>query len=90
MEWLLRSNNTWARLLRTLIQGILGVLAAELPNIIGLLNIPDYIQGIIVAVVMAILSPIMAELGKHVEAVNAAKRMKAQLEEFNSEGDDAK
>lgn len=92
MEWLLRSNNTWARLLRTLIQGILGVLVAELPNIVGLLNIPDYIQGIIVAVVMAILSPIMAELGKHVEQVNMMKRLKAgyKIEEISSERNDAK
>ena len=77
MEWLLRSNNTWARLLRTLIQGILGVLTSYLPEIVGLFDIPDYIQAIIVAIVMAILSPIMSEIGKHVEQVNMMKRLKA-------------
>lgn len=92
MEWLLRSNNTWARLLRTIIQGILGVLIAELPEIVGLFNIPDYIQAIIVAVMMAILSPIMAELGKQVEQVNMMKRLKAssKIEEISSERSDAK
>ena len=74
IEWFLRSNSMWARLLRTVVQGLLGVLVAELPEIVGLLNIPDYFQAIIVAVSMAILSPIMAELGKYVEAAMAAKR----------------
>ena len=74
MEWFLRSNSTWARILRTMVQGLLGVLVAELPEIVGLFNIPDYVQAIIVAVMMAILTPIMAELGKYVEAVMAVKR----------------
>ena len=77
MEWLLTSNSTIARILRTLIQGLLGVLVAELPELVGLFNIEPWLQAIIVAVVMAVLSPIMSELGKHVEAVNYAKRFKA-------------
>ena len=79
IEWFLRSNSMWARLLRTVVQGLLGVLVAELPELIGLLNIPAYLQAIIVAVIMAILSPIMAELGKYVEAAMAAKRQAAVM-----------
>lgn len=74
MEWLLTSNSTGARILRTLVQGLLGVLVAELPEIVGLFDLDAWVQAIIVAVVMAVLSPIMSELGKHVEAVNCAKR----------------
>ena len=44
-------------------------------------QIPDFVQAIIVAVMMAILTPIMAELGKYVEQVNMAKRIKAQQKE---------
>ena len=75
MDWFLNSNSTWARILRTLVQGLLGVLVAELQELVGLLNINDTLQAVIVAVVMAILSPIMSELGKHVEEVMGAKRM---------------
>ena len=81
MEWFLRSNSTLARILRTIAQGLLGVLIAELPEIVGLFQIPDFVQAIIVAVMMAILTPIMAELGKYVEQVNIAKRIKAQQKE---------
>ena len=85
MEWFLTSNSTVARILRTLAQGLLGVLAAWLPELVGLFNIPDYLQAIIVAVVMAILSPIMSELGKHVEAVNAAKRFLMDTSPYDNE-----
>jgi hypothetical protein len=74
MEWFLNSNSTLARILRTLVQGLLGVLVAELPELVGLLDIDNTLQAIIVAVVMAILSPIMSELGQHVETVMGAKR----------------
>lgn len=76
MDWFLNSNSTWARILRTLVQGLLGVLVAELPELVGLLDIDNTLQAIIVAVVMAIVSPIMSELGKHVETVMGARRMK--------------
>ena len=79
MEWFLRSNSTWARILRTIVQGLLGVLVAELPEIVGLFNIPDAVQAVIVAVVMAVLTSIMSELGKYVEAVMAARRQAAVM-----------
>ena len=50
-------------MLRTIAQGILGVLIANLDVITGSFNIPDIWKPIIVALVMAILSPIMASLG---------------------------
>lgn len=77
MEWLLTNNSTIARILRTAIQGVLGVIVAELPQIVGLFNLPDWASALIVAAVMAILSPIMSELGKHIEAVNMEKRFAA-------------
>lgn len=60
---LLKSNETIYRLLRTIIQGIIGVIIANLDSIIGTFTIPDIWRVIIVAVVMAILSPIMSLLG---------------------------
>jgi len=85
MEWLLRSNSTGARILRTLIQGVLGVLIAELPELVGLFQIPDWLQALIVALVMAILSPIMAELGKTVEVMGQKRRMKQAMMQYISE-----
>ena len=78
MEWFLRSNSTGARVLRTISQGLLAVLVSALPEIIGLFKLDPVVQSAIVAGLMAILSPIMAELGKTVEAKAAKKRMAAQ------------
>lgn len=53
------------RLLRTVIQGVIGVLIANIDLIIGFIPvIPEALRGVIVLVIMAVLSPIMAELGK--------------------------
>ena len=64
MRWLLNSNTAGARLLRTIIQGLLGVLATYLADIIGLFDVQPEIAGVIAAAVMAILSPIMSKLGE--------------------------
>lgn len=77
MEWFLRSNSTGARVLRTIAQGLLAVLISALPEIIGLFKLDPVVQSAIVAGLMAILSPIMAELGKAVEAKAARKRIAA-------------
>ena len=61
---LFTSNATTYRLIRTIIQGIIGVVVASLDVFIGKLTISPEMKPVIVAVVMAILSPIMAELGK--------------------------
>lgn len=60
----LRSNKTKDRLLRTILQGIIGVIIANLDVLVGFVTIPPEYKPIITALVMAILSPIMSELGK--------------------------
>lgn len=63
MDKFLTSNDWKYRLLRTIIQGILGVLVANLDAITGAFAIDPTMKGVIVALVMAVLSPIMALLG---------------------------
>ena len=60
----LRSNSTRDRLLRTILQGIIGAVIANLDMIFSFIVIPAELKPFIVAIVMAILSPIMSELGK--------------------------
>lgn len=67
MEKFLRSNDWQYRLLRTIVQGIIGVIIANLDVIFSVLTINPTIKPIIVALVMAILSPVMAELGNKPE-----------------------
>ena len=64
MKSFLKSNETRDRLLRTILQGIIGVIVANLDLLIGSLTIPPEYKPMIVALVMAVLSPIMSELGK--------------------------
>ena len=59
----LKSNTALYRMLRTIFQGILGVIIANLDVITGAFSIPDVWKPIVAALVMAILSPIMANLG---------------------------
>lgn len=61
------SNRTRDRLLRTILQGIIGVLVANIDVFIGFLAIPAELRPVIAAMTMAILSPIMSELGKEIE-----------------------
>ena len=63
MRKFLASNETKYRLGRTILQGIIGVIVAYIDVIIGVMSIPDEFRPMIVALVMAILSPIMSELG---------------------------
>ena len=63
-NWL-NDNSTKGKLVRTIIQGIIGVLIANLDLLIGMVQIDPQLKPMIVALVMAILSPIMSELGKH-------------------------
>lgn len=67
MKKLLTSNDTLFRLLRTIIQSVIGIVIANVDVIIGTFTINEVWKPIIVALVMAILSPIMAELGKQEE-----------------------
>lgn len=67
MKKFLTSNDSLYRTLRTIAQAIIGVVVANLDTIIGTFTINEVWKPIIVALVMAVLSPIMAELGKHTE-----------------------
>ena len=63
----LSSNTAIWRMLRTIAQGIIGVVIANLDTITGAFSIPDVWKPVIAALVMAFLSPIMATLGGKME-----------------------
>lgn len=63
MNDFLKSNSAGMRLARTIVQGIIGVLIANADLFIGYTAIPEPIRPVIVGIVMAVLSPIMAMLG---------------------------
>ena len=63
----LSSNTAIWRMLRTIVQGIIGVVIANLDTITGAFSIPDVWKPIIAALVMAVLSPVMATLGGKME-----------------------
>ena len=63
----LTSNSTAMRLARTIVQAILGVLVANIDMLLGMTTLTPEMRAMTVALVMAILSPIMAEIGKHIE-----------------------
>lgn len=67
MNWFFNSNSASARLLRTIIQGILGVLVANIDVFMGHTSLSIEMRSIVVALVMAILSPIMKEIGKKLQ-----------------------
>ena len=67
LEKFFGSNDTIWRLLRTIVQGIIGVVIANLDLIIDSFSVGDIWKPIIVGIVMAILSPIMATIGKKEE-----------------------
>ena len=57
------ASNDWQwRLLRTIVQGVLGVVIANLDLIMGWCVLDPSMRGLVVALVMAVLSPIMAAL----------------------------
>ena len=63
MNRLWTRNDVKYRLLRTIIQGVIGVIIANLDLIFGATPIAPEMRALIVALTMAILSPIMASLG---------------------------
>ena len=65
MNTFLTSNDTKYRLLRTIIQGIIGVIIANLDLLAGYVAIPTELRPVIVALVMAVLSPIMSAMGNN-------------------------
>lgn len=63
MEKFLTSNEWQWRLARTIVQGILGVLIANLDLIMGYTTLDAPMRAMVVALVMAVLSPCMAMIG---------------------------
>ena len=63
MNEFLTSNDPKYRCLRTIIQGIIGVVIAQLPAILGNYQLDPVWTATIVALSMAVLSPIMAMMG---------------------------
>lgn len=57
------SNDLGWRLLRTIVQGMLGVIIANLDLLIGYFTIAPELKPFIVALTMAVLSPVMALMG---------------------------
>ena len=58
------TSNEWPwRLARTIVQGILGVIVANVDMLVGCAVLEPAWRAGAVALVMAVLSPVMAELG---------------------------
>ena len=59
------TSNEWEwRLLRTIAQGVLGVVVANVDLLVGTAVLEPSWRALVVALVMAVLSPLMAEIGK--------------------------
>lgn len=64
MNTFLTSNEAKYRLARTILQGIIGIVIANIDLIMGQVILDPAQRAVVVALVMAVLSPIMAALGK--------------------------
>lgn len=62
MKQVLKSNEWQWRLARTIVQGILSVIVANIDLIFGQVVLDPAWCALVVALVMAVLSPVMAEL----------------------------
>ena len=63
MNEFLASNEWYWRLARTIVQRVLGVIIANIDLIMGWCVLDPSVRGLVVALVMAVLSPVMAALG---------------------------
>ena len=63
MNEFLASNEWQWRLLRTIVQGVLGVVIANIDLILGWCVLDPSVRALVVALVMAVLSPVMAAIG---------------------------
>lgn len=57
------ADSTAARLERTIVQGVIAAFIAAFPQIMDVFTLPEWGTALVVAVVMAILSPIMKAIG---------------------------
>ena len=67
MTEFLTSNEWQWRLARTVVQGVLGVFVANVDLIVGFAVMDPTMRALVVAFVMAVLSPVMAEIGAHLD-----------------------
>ena len=72
MNTSLTSNEWQWRLARTIAQGVLGVLVANIDVLVGAAVLDPAARAIVVALCMAVLSPVMAEIGKHLPEETSA------------------
>ena len=63
MELFFRSNDWRWRLVRTIVQGVIGVFVANLDLLFGGAAMDPSMRAFVVALVMAVLSPLMAAMG---------------------------
>ena len=63
MSEFLASNEWQWRLARTVAQGVLGVFIANIDLILGYAILDPTLRALVVAFVMAVLSPVMAAIG---------------------------
>lgn len=71
MDKFLTSNETSYRLARTILQGIIGVLMANLDVIFTALHFTGSEKAMIAALTMAVLSPIMGAISSNGEEIKA-------------------
>lgn len=84
----LKSNETKYRLLRTIAQGVIAVLVANIDLLVSSLTIPPEYKAMVVALIMAVLSPVMSELGKNTVESKMDEIISELQTEFNDEGED--
>ena len=64
MNAFLTSNTPAMRCARTIVQGVIGALIMYLPDVMGLWHLDPTVNALGVAVIMAVLSPVMAAIGE--------------------------
>ena len=87
MKTILKSNETRFRLIRTIIQGVIGVLIANVDFLFSSFNFEPETKAFIVALTMAILSPIMAELGNGSEQIQTTFNADTEAELYEVENE---
>ena len=92
MNKFLKSNKTRWRLLRTIFQGVLSVLIANIDLLIGGFEIPMEYKAMLVPAIMAVLSPIMSCIqsqGKNIEPYGGEREGNHFVEHEDYEPSDA-
>lgn len=72
MNDFLNSNEWYWRLARTVLQGVPGVVVANIDLLVGTAVLDPTWHALVVALVMAVLSPVMAEIGTVAQEKEAA------------------